>query len=177
MSSNGTLKYGLRPTVRLADNISPFASVFTLKQDNPDVHAQAIAEITGSAEFGEALSSMATIHLLSLSRISHDQVLFQTNFDSDVVAYFEAFKDVGELLRAILAHFEGAPGPDAEFTQLLEFVASCQVDVISYYCGYPELTVNQIRRDADWRMKVMEMQKSLARPAEKVAWGQAVSGL
>ena len=43
MSTNGTLKYGLRPTVRLAQNISPFAAVFTLKQDDPDGHAKTIA--------------------------------------------------------------------------------------------------------------------------------------
>lgn len=177
MSGNGTLKYGLRPTVRLADNISPFAALFTLKQDDPDGHARAIAEMVGSEEFGEAVSEMALIHVFSLSRIGRDQIFFQTNFDSDVVAYFEAFKDLDTALREILAHFDGAPAADAEFTSLLEFIAAHQVDVIGYFCAYPELTVNQIRRDADWRGKVVEMQKSLAQPAGKVAWGQSASGM
>ena len=177
MSTNGTLKYGLRPTVRLAQNISPFAAVFTLKQDDPDGHAKTIAGMIGEPEFAEAVSEMALIHLFSFSRISRDQILFQTNFDSDVVAYFEAFKDLEAPLREILSHFEGAPGAEAEFTDLLEYIAAQQVEVIAYFCAYPELTVNQIRRDADWRSKVIEMQKSLAQPAGKVAWGQSVSAL
>ena len=177
MSTNGTLKYGLRPTVRLADNITPFAAVFTLRQDDPDANAKALADMIGTEEFAEAVSEMALIHLFSFSRISRDQVLFQTNFDADVVAYFEAFKDLEAPLRKILALFADAPGPEAEFTALLEFIAAHQVDVIAYFCAYPELTVNQIRRDADWRMKVVELQKSLAHPAGKVAWGQAVSAL
>ena len=177
MSTNGTLKYGLRPTVRLADNVTPFSAVFTLKQDDADGHAKALADLIGTKEFGEAVSEMALIHIFSFSRINRDQVLFQTNFDADVVAYFEAFKDLEEPLREVLTHLEGAPGPDATFTNLLEFIASQQVDVVAYFCAYPELTVNQIRRDADWRMKVVDLQKSLAKPAEKVAWGQTVSAL
>lgn len=177
MSTNGTLKYGLSPTVRLADNIAPFSALFTLKQDDPDGHAKALADIIGTEEFADAVSEMALIHLFSFSRVNRDQVLFQTNFDSDIVAYFEAFKDLEEALREILEHFEGAPGQDAEFTQLLEYIAANQIEVFAYFCAYPELTVNQIRRDADWRMKVIEMQKSLARPSGKVAWGQTASGL
>lgn len=177
MSINGTLKYGLRPTVQLSGNISPFAATYTLKQDDPDGHARAIADLVGSADFGEAVSEMALIHIFSLSRIDRDHILFQTNFDGDVVAYFEGFKPLEAPLREILAHFEGAPGPDAEFTALLEFIAAGQVEVIGYFSGYPELTVNQIRRDADWRSKLIDMQKSLAQPAGKVAWGQSASGL
>ena len=177
MSTNGTLKYGLRPTVRLADNVTPFSAVFTLKQDEADGHAKALADLIGTKEFGEAVSEMALIHIFSFSRINRDQVLFQTNFDADVVAYFEAFKDLEAPLREVLTHLEGSPGPDATFTNLLEFIASQQVDVVAYFCAYPELTVNQIRRDADWRMKVVDLQKSLAKPAEKVAWGQTVSAL
>lgn len=176
MTTNGTLKYGLSPTVRLAGNISAFAALFPLKKDDPDGHAKAIAELIGTQEFGDAVSEMALIHIFSISRVGPDHVLFQTNFDSDVVAYFEAFKDLDGPLREILGHFEGAPGPEAEFTALLEFLASFQVDVIAYFCAYPELTVNQIRRDADWRGKVIDMQKSLAQPAGKVAWGQTASG-
>ncbi len=177
MSTNGTLKYGLSPTVRLAENVTPFAAVFTLAQGDPDGHAKALAQLIGSPEFGDAVSEMALIHIFSFSRINRDQVLFQTNFDADVVAYFEAFKDLEGPLREVLGHFENAPGPYADFTALLEFIAAHQVEVITYFCAYPELTVNQIRRDADWRMKVMDMQKSLARPADKVAWGQTVSAL
>ncbi|MCG8357587.1 MAG: hypothetical protein MI920_18645 [Kiloniellales bacterium] len=175
MSTNGTLKYGLRPTVRLANNISPFAALFTLKQDDPDGHAKAIADLVGTPEFGEAVSEMALIHVFSMSRVGRDKMFFQTNFDADVVAYFEAFKDLDGPLREILKHFEGAPGADADFTSLLEYIAAQQVDVVAYFCAYPELTVNQIRRDADWRKKVIELQKSLAQPAGKVAWGQTVS--
>ena len=177
MTSNGTLKYGLRPTVRLADNIAPFAALFTLKQDDPDGHAKAIADLVGTAEFADAVSEMALIHVFSLSRVGRDHIFFQTNFDADVVAYFEAFKDLDTALRQILSHFEGEPGPDAEFTKLLEFIAAQQVDVIAYFCAYPELTVTQIRRDADWRQKMIELQKSLARPADKTAWGQTASAL
>lgn len=177
MSTNGPLKYGLRPTVRLADNVSAFASLFTLRKDDPDGSAKALAELVGSKAVSDAVSDMAMIHIFSFSRISRDQVLFQTNFDSDVVAYFEAFKDLETRLRELLSAFEGAPGQDAEFTQLLEFFAAHQVDVIAYYCGYPELTVNQIRRDADWRNKVVDLQKSLARPAEKAICGQSISAL
>ncbi|MCG8543809.1 MAG: hypothetical protein MJE12_06325 [Alphaproteobacteria bacterium] len=177
MSTNGTLKYGLRPTVRLAENISPFAAIFTLKQDDPDAHAKAIADLIGTDEFAEAVSRMALIHVFSMSRVGRNQLFFQTNFDSDVVSYFEAFKDLDGPLREILSHFENAPGKDAEFTELLEFIAAQQVDVIAYFCAYPELTVNQIRRDADWRIKIVELQKSLAHPAEKVAWGQTASAL
>jgi len=177
MSTNGTLKYGLSQTVRLADNIAPFSALFTFKRDDPDSHAKAVADIIGDPAFAEQVSEMALIHMFSFSRINREQTLFQTNFDADVVAYFEAFKDLEEGLREILSHFEGAPEPDDEFTQLLEFIAAQQVEVFAYFCGYPELTVNQIRRDADWRMKVMEMQKSLAKPAERVAWGQTISAL
>ena len=177
MSTNGTLKYGLRPTVRLADNISPFAALFTLRQDDPEGHARAIAEQIGSPEFAEAVSKMALIHVFSMSRVGRDQILFQTNFDADVVSYFEAFKDLDGPLREILTHFEGAPGSGAEFSELLEFIASMQADVIAYYCAYPTLTVNQIRRDADWRQKVIDLQKSLARPADNTGWGQTVSAV
>ena len=177
MDQIATLKYGLRPTVSLAGNLSPFSAIYPLKRDDPDGHARAIAQIIGTKEFAEAVSEMAVIHIFSFSRISHDEVLFQTNFDGDLVAYFEGFKSLDAPLREVLAHFEGAPGADADFTSLLEFIAAGQVDVIAYFSGYPELTVNQIRRDADWRMKVMEFQKSLARPAGKVAWGETVSAL
>ena len=177
MDQVATLKYGLRPTVSLAGNLSPFSAIYTLKRDDPDGHARAIAQIIGTKEFAEAVSEMAVIHVFSFSRISHDEVLFQTNFDGDLVAYFEGFKSLDAPLREVLAHFEGAPGADADFTRLLAFIAAGQVDVIAYFSGYPELTVNQIRRDADWRMKVMEFQKSLARPAGKVAWGGTVSAL
>lgn len=177
MSSNGTLKYGLHQTVRLAENVSPFAAVFTLRQSDPEGAAQALAKLIGEPEFADAVSQMALIHIFSISRIGDDKVLFQTNFDADVVAYFEAFKDLEAPLRELLRNFEGAPSPDAEFSALLEFIAAHQVEVIAYFCAYPELTVNQIRRDADWRIKLMDMQKSLARPAEKVAWGQTVSAL
>ena len=177
MSSNGTLKYGLRPTVRLANNVSPFAALFTLKQDDPDGHAEAIAKLIGTEEFGDVVSEMALIHIFSMTRVGPDKMLFQTNFDSDVVAYFEAFKDLDGPLREILAHFEGAPGPESDFTALLEFIASQQADVVAYFCAYPELTVNQIRRDADWRKKVIDLQKSLAQPASKVSWGQSVSAI
>ncbi len=177
MDQMATLKYGLRPTVSIAGNATPFAAIYTLKQDDPDGHARALAQIIGTKEFGEAIAEMAVIHIFSFSRISHQEVLFQTNFDGDVVAYFEGFKTLEAPLREVLAHFEGAPGADADFTNLLEFVAAGQVDVIAYFSGYPELTVNQIRRDADWRMKIMEFQKSLARPAGKVAWGATASAL
>ena len=177
MSTNGPLKYGLRPTVRLADNVTPFAALFTLRSDDPDGCAKGLADLIGTQEFGDAVSEMALIHIFSFTRIGRDKVLFQTNFDADVVAYFEAFKDLEAPLREVLTFLEGAPGPDASFTDLLEFIAAHQADVIAYYCGYPELTVNQIRRDADWRTKVVDLQKSLARPAEKAAWGQAVSAL
>ena len=177
MSDNGTLKYGLRPTVRLANNISPFAALFTLGQDDPDGHAKGIADLVGSQEFGDAVSEMALIHVFSLTRVGRDQMFFQTNFDADVVSYFEAFKDLEAPLREVLAHFEGAPGADADFTALLEFIASQQADVVAYFCAYPELTVNQIRRDADWRKKVIDLQKSLAQPANKVACGQSVSAV
>ena len=141
------------------------------------VLAFAIAELIGSDDFGEAVSEMAMIHIFSLSRMDHDHLFFQTNFDGDVVAYFEGFKPLEAPLREVLSHFEGAPAADAEFTDLLEFIAAGQVEVIGYFCGYPELTVNQIRRDADWRSKLIDMQKSLAQPAGKVAWGQSASGL
>lgn len=177
MATNGTLKYGLSPTVRLADNIAPFAALFTLGKDDPDAHAKAVSEMIGTQEFADAVSDMALIHVFSFSRVNREQVLFQTNFDADVVAYFEAFKDLEEPLREILAHFDGAPGEGSTFTSLLEFIAAHQVEVIAYFCAYPELTVNQIRRDADWRTKVVELQKSLAKPSEKVAWGQTVSAL
>lgn len=171
------LKYGLKPTVRLANNVTPFHAIFTLKQDNPDDHAKAICDLIGTKEFGDAISEMALIHIFSFTRISSQQILFSTNFDADVVTYFEAFKDLNDPLRAVLAHFDGAPSADDNFTTVLEFIASHQVDVIAYYCAYPELTVNQIRRDADWRAKVIEMQKSLAQPAGKTVWGQSVSAL
>ena len=177
MSTNGTLKYGLSPTVSLAGNVTPFSAVFTLKQDDPDARAKAVASLVGTEDFADTVSEMAMIHVFSFSRISPEQVLFQTNFDGDVVAYFEGFKPLEAPLREILSHFEGAPGEASEFTELLEFIAAAQVEVIAYFCAYPELTVNQIRRDADWRMKVVDLQKSLARPADKVAWGQTASAL
>ncbi len=171
------LKYGLRPTVRLANNISPFHAIFTLKQDHPEAHAKAICDLIGSKEFGDTISEMALIHIFSFTQINSTQILFTTNFDADVVTYFEAFKDLDEPLRAVLAHFDNAPGADADFTKVLEFIAAHQVDVIAYYCAYPDLTVNQIRRDADWRKKVIDMQKSLAKPAGKAVWGQSVSAI
>lgn len=171
------LKYGLRPTVRLADNVTPFAALFDLRSDDPEGHARAVCQLVGTKEFGDAVSEMALIHIFSLTRIGERQLLFQTNFDTDVVSYFEAFKDLETPLRAVLAHFEGAPGQDAGFTALLEYVAARQVEVAAYYCAYPTLTVNQIRRDADWRAKMIDLQKSLARPAGKSVWGQAASSL
>lgn len=176
-TAKGPLKYGLRDTVRLAENITPFAALITLKQDDPDSHAKALADLTGSVEFAEKVNEMAVIHIFCLTRISHDQILFQTNFDADVVTYFEGFKDLEAELRALISHFEGAPGSDSDFTGLIEFMAAQQVDVIQYYCAYPELTVNQIRRDADWRQKVIELQRDLAKPPGKAVWGQAVSAL
>ena len=92
MGSTGPLKYGLHPTVRLANNITPFAAVFTLKPDDPDGHAKAIAGMIGE-------------------------------------------KDLEQPLRKILAHFDGAPGDDASFTNLLEFIAAHQVEVIAYFCA------------------------------------------
>ncbi|MGF1475421.1 MAG: hypothetical protein ACFB6S_07655 [Geminicoccaceae bacterium] len=175
MDQQSTLKYGLRPTVRLADNVTPFSALLPLKKDDPDGHAKAIAELVGTKEFGDAVSEMALIHIFSVSRVSREHLFFQTNFDADVVAYFEAFKDLHGPLAAIFSHLEGAPDPDKDFTAALEYLAGAQVDVVAYFCAYPELTVNQIRRDADWRMKVVELQKSLAKPAPNVAWGQAVS--
>ena len=171
------LKYGLRPTVRLANNVTPFQSIFTLKQDDPDGHAKAISDMIGTQDFADHISNMAIIHIFAITRINHNQILFMTNFDCDVVTYFESFAELEEPVRAILDHFEDAPTREEEFTKILEYFAACQVDVIAYYCAYPELTVNQIRRDADWRTKVIEMQKSLAQPAGKAAWGQSVSAL
>lgn len=177
MTQPSTLKYGLRPTVTLADNATPFAAVVKLKSDDPDAHAHAIAKLTGSKEFAEAVSDMAVIHIVGFYRIDRDHLLFQTNFDGDVVSYFEGFKTLEKPLRAVLAHIEDAPYESSDFTSLLEWLAARQVDVVSYFNAYPELTVNQIRRDADWRLKLTELQKSLARPAGKVAWGQAAAGL
>ena len=177
MDQVAKLKYGLSPTVRLADNVTPFSAVFTLKQDDPDGHARELARLIGTADFGAAVSEMALIHIFSFSRINRDQVLFQTNFDSDVVTYFEAFKDLETPLREVLAHLANGPGADADFTTLLEFIAAHQVEVIAYFSAYPELTVNQIRRDADWRQKVVELQMSLARPAEMGHQGQSISSL
>lgn len=176
-TAKGPLKYGLHETVRLAENITPFAALITLKQDDPDGHAKALADITGSAEFAEKVNEMAVIHIFCLTRISRDQILFQTNFDADVVTYFEGFKDLEAELRTLISHFEGAPDADSDFTGLIEFMAAQQVEVFQYYCAYPELTVNQIRRDADWRMKVIELQRDLAKPPGKAVWGQAVSAL
>ena len=176
MKATGTLKYGLRPTVRLADNITPFSALLPLKADDPDGHAKAIAEMVGAKEFGEAVSEMALIHVFSLTRVG-DNLLFQTNFDSDVVAYFEAFIDLEEPLRQILAHLEGAPDAHSDFTAVLEYIAAHQLDVVAYFCAYPELTVNQIRRDADWRGKLVELQKSLARPADNAVQGQVAAAI
>lgn len=80
-------------------------------------------------------------------------------------------------MRQLMTYFEGAPEPDEDFSRVIEFFAKHQVETFGYYCAYPELTVNQIRRDADWRKKVLDMQKSLARPATDVAMGQTVSGI
>ncbi|MEM6354104.1 MAG: hypothetical protein AAF844_00265 [Pseudomonadota bacterium] len=171
------LKYGLRPTVRLADNVTPFAALFDLKKDDSEGAAKAVCQLIGTKEFGDAVSEMALIHIFSLTRIGTSQMLFQTNFDTDVVSYFEAFKDLETPVRAVLTHFEGAPGSDAEFTAVLEFFASRQVEVAAYYCAYPTLTVNQIRRDADWREKMIDLQKSLVQPAGKSVWGQVASSL
>ena len=176
MSTLGTLKYGLRPTVKLAGNIAPFAGIYALKKDDLEGHAKAIAELVGAKEIGDAISECELIHVFSISRV-RDQIFLQTNFDGDLIAYFEAHQTLEEAVREILSHLDGAPEPGAEFTKLLEFLAAGQVDVIAYYCAYPELTVSQIRRDADWRIKVVELQKSLAYPTDRVAWGQTVSGL
>ncbi len=177
-TTRGPLKYGLRDTVRLAENTTPFAALLPLKQDDPDGHAKALAELTGSEAFAEKVNEMAVIHIFSMTRINRDQILFQTNFDSDVVTYFEGFKDLEDALRAVIAHLEGGPSPDSsDFTSLIEFIAANQVDVIQYYCAYPELTVNQIRRDADWRMKLIGLQRDLAKPAGKAVWGQAKSAI
>lgn len=174
MGMNGTLKYGLSPVVILADNIRNFAGCYPLKKDDPDGHEQAISELMGTEELAEAVDEMGLIHLFSLSRAG-DSMFFQTNFDGDVVAYFEAFESLGGTLRELMSHLEGCPSADAPFTELLEFLAAGQVNVFTYYCSYPELTVAQIRRDADWRGKAMEFQKSLARPADKpVVCGQAL---
>ncbi len=171
------LKYGLHPTVRLANNVTPFQAIFTLKKDDPDAHAKAICNLIGTKDFGDAISEMAIIHIFAITRINENQILFSTNFDCDVVSYFESFAELESPVRAILEHFEDAPKPEDDFTKVLEFFAQCQVEVVAYYCAYPELTVNQIRRDADWRAKLIEMQKSLAQPAGKAVWGQSVSAL
>lgn len=171
------LKYGLRPTVRLANNVTPFQAVFALKKDDREAHAKAICELIGTQDFADAINDMSIIHIFSFTRINEDQILFSTNFDCDVVSYFESFSELETPVRAILDHIERAPTRDEDFTKILEFFARCQVEVIAYYCAYPDLTVNQIRRDADWRAKVIDMQKSLAQPAGKAVWGQSISAL
>lgn len=174
METNGTLKYGLSPTVTLANNLTAFTGCYPLKKDDPDAREKAIAGLIGTEAFAEAVNEMGLIHVFSLSRVG-DSMVFQTNFDGDLVAYFEEFKGLEGPLREIFEHLDGCPGRDAPFTALLEFLAAGQVNVFAYYCAYPELTVAQIRRDADWRGKALDFQKSLARPAGKVICGQSAS--
>ena len=177
MEINGSLKYGLSPTIQVADNITAFAALFPLKKDDPDRHAKAIADLIGSKEFADAVNEMSLIHLFCCTRVGRDHFVWQTNFDGDLVAYFEVFYELEAPLRQLLDHMEGAPGPEDDFSKVLEYFGKHQVEVFGYYCAYPELTVNQIHRDADWRTKVLDMQKSLAQPATDIAVGQTVSGM
>ena len=181
MSANGTLKYGLRKTPVLSQNLTSYNGLFTLKQDDPDGHANALAEILCSEELAETFHQLAMIHIISFLRIGRDKILVQSNFDGgDIVSYWEIIiKSASDVVMETVSHFEGAPGPNADVTAIGEFLASAQTDlnVLSYYCAYPSLTVNQIYRDADWRTKVMDLQKSLARPAENVVAGEVASSI
>ncbi len=177
MKIDNSLKFGLSPTIQIANNITAFAALFPLKKDDPDAHAKAIAGQIGSKEFADALNNMALIHLCYCTRVGRDHFVWQTNFDGDLVAYFEVFKELEGPVRQLLNHMDGAPGPEDEFTEILDYFGKHQVETFGYYCAYPELTVNQIHRDADWRNKVMDFQKSLARPTNGIAVGQTVSGM
>lgn len=172
MATNGTLKYGIRKTPVLGSNLTSYNAVLTLKQDDPDGHAQALIDILSSKEVADAFQEFKMIHIIGFYRISRDQVFVQSNFDGgDVVSYWEIIINAHpDLVTKALQHFEGFPGPDADVTTICEFLAAGQVgvDVVSYYCAYPSLTINQIYRDADWRNKVMDLQKSLAKPTQNV---------
>ena len=172
MDQNGTLKYGLHKTPVLGNNLTSYNAVLTLKQDAPEEHAQALIDILSSPEVADAFQEFKMIHIIGFYRIGRDKIFVQSNFDGgDIVSYWEIIVNAHpDLVRNTLMHFEGYPGPDADVTSICEFLAAGQVgvDVVSYYCAYPSLTINQIYRDADWRNKVMDLQKSLARPTENV---------
>lgn len=181
MGSNGKLKYGMKPTPVLGKNMCSYNAILTLKQDDPDGHAAALVDLLTSQEVLDAFQEFKVIHIIGFYRISRDQVFVQTNFDGgDIVDYWEIIINANpDLVRKALKHFEGFPGPDAGVTAIGEFLASAQegVDVVSYYCAYPALTINQLYRDADWRNKMMDLQKSLAKPAEHVVTAEIATGL
>lgn len=145
MRTNGTPVNGLRPSLVLGTSPSPFSAIYTLKQDDSDWHAAAVAALAGSRSFADKLSGTALVHTFSISRINQNQVLFQANFDGDLARFMAALAGLEEGLRALLPHFHGAPDSDAPFAEMLEFLAAGQVDVIACYSGYPDVTVNQIR--------------------------------
>ena len=172
MAKNGTLKYGLHKTPVLGNNLTSYNGLFTLKQDDPDGHARALIDLLGSQELADTFKELEQVHVIGFFRIGRDKVFIQSNFDGgDLVSYWEIIINAApDLVKGAIAHFEGEPGSDADVTTICEFLASAQVgvDVVAYYCGYPSLTVTQIYRDVDWRNKVMDLQKSLAKPAENV---------
>ncbi|MCH9806646.1 MAG: hypothetical protein K0U74_02845 [Alphaproteobacteria bacterium] len=181
MATNGTLRYGMKPTPVLGKNMCSYNAVFTLKQDDPDAHAAALVEILNSDEVLNQFQETQMIHIIGFYRISRDKVFVQSNFDGgDVVDYWEVILNSNPaLVDKALQHLEGFPGMEAGVTAMAEFLGSGQadVDVVSYYCAAPTVTINQLYRDADWRNKVMDLQKSLAQPAGRPVKGETASSL
>ena len=109
MAMNGKLKYGIKPTPVLGNNLCSYNAILTLKQDDPDGHAAALVELLTAQEVLDAFQEFKMIHIIGFYRISRDQVFVQTNFDGgDIVDYWEIIINANpDLVRRGLAAFRG----------------------------------------------------------------------
>jgi len=78
-------------------------------------------------------------------RLRKPQLLFQTNFDGDLVAYIDAFSLVVPWrMRAMWQGADGFPGP-LPIDRFQDFIANNVTPTPHYWCAYPHASVTMIR--------------------------------
>jgi hypothetical protein len=117
------------------------------------------------ADPGMTIARISTIHYARWVLFDNDtRLLFCSNFDGSFEAYLQDFAEkLPQGLDGIWGNCEGYPGCNP-FGPFMEWVRSCQIEVICFYAAYPKSTVKDVFKALDWQKKTLTYMQELAKP-------------
>ncbi|MGI9304306.1 MAG: hypothetical protein ACR2RB_16620 [Gammaproteobacteria bacterium] len=155
--------------IHLEGGVSELTTMHELKPGG----VERIRAFLASPNGREVISTLEEVHFARWFVIDGDRLVFCSDFVGQLDDFFARLAIRSDFSHNIWRHCVGCPAPEP-VSELMQFIASGQIQTLGFYCAYPTLSVPQIRKLVDWQRKFMTLQKELARPMRKDSLASAV---